>query len=340
MSKLALIAALGVLASGGVAFGAPKPPYALVKSIPLGAPDKWDYVVFDGQGERVYVAHADRLAVIDAKTDALLGNIDGIAGGTHGTGLSDATGQGFTDDGRNGLAIAFDLKTLKITRRIVADKDADAIATDKATGHVFIVEGDPGAMTVIDPKTDTAVATIKVGEGMEYATGDDHGTIYVAGNGNKDLVRIDARTNTVTARWATPDCASPHGLAYDPAGRRLFMGCLNAKMMVVNASTGAVVAELPIGHGNDAVAFDSKRRRVFATNGLEGTISAFQQTSPDAYVALAPIVTAVSGRTMAVDSATGRLYVAAADTDPPASPGGRPRPRPGTLRLMILEPTN
>jgi DNA-binding beta-propeller fold protein YncE len=339
MSKRALLAALIVLAGAGVTVAEQQPAYVLVKSVPLGAPDRWDYLVFDGASGRVYIAHGDRVAVIDGKAGKLIGEVQGIAGVTHGTGISTATGQGFTDDGRNGIAVAFDLETLKITKQIAADKDADAIVADKATGHVFIIEGDPGAITVIDPKTDTAVATIKVGEGMEYGASDDRGTIYVAGNANRDLLRIDARTNTVTAHWPTPDCASPHGLAYDAAGRRLFMGCLNSKLMVVNATSGAVVAELAIGRGNDAVAFDSRRKRVFSSNGLDGTISVYQQTTPDSYKALAPVITAVSGRTMAVDPVSGSLFVAAADTDPPATPGGRPRPRPGTLRLMILRPT-
>ena len=39
--------------------------YTLLKSIPLGAPDRWDYVVYDGQTERVYIAHGDRLAVLE-----------------------------------------------------------------------------------------------------------------------------------------------------------------------------------------------------------------------------------------------------------------------------------
>ena len=331
-----LLAVLFLVAASGVAHAAESPAYTLAKSLPLGAPDRWDYVVCDRASGRVYVAHGDRVAVVDGRAGALIGEVTGISGGTHGSGV--AGGQGFTDDGKAGVAVAFDLKTLTIVKTIPADKDADAIATDAATGHVFIIEGDPGAITVIDPGADAAVAVIKTGEKMEYAASDDHGVLYVAGNENKDLLRIDARANTVTARWPTPDCVSPHGLAYDAAGRRLFMGCINSKLMVVDARTGKVVSELPIGRGSDAIAFDARRKRVFSSNGLDGTITVYQQKTPDSYEALAPISTAVSGRTMSVDPVTGRLFVAAAETDPPATPGGRPRPRPGTLRLMMFDP--
>ena len=316
------------------------PAYTLTKSTPLGLPDRWDYVVFDKATQRVYIAHSGKVAVLDARSGDLAGEVDGIAGGTHGTGISAATGQGFTDDGMNGLAVAFDLKTLKITKQIPADKDADAIATDAATGHIFVIEGDPGAISVIDPKTDAVAATIKVGEKMEYATSDDQGFVYVAGVEKSDLIKIDARTNAVVARWATPDCARPHGLAMDKAGRRLFMGCVNSLMLVVDADSGRVVAKLPIGKGSDAIAYDPKRKRVFSPNGVDGTITIYQQTSPDTYQPLETLSTAVSGRTMAVDPATGRVYIAAAETDPNPTPGGRPHARPGTTKVMIFDPVN
>lgn len=335
-SILAVVAAL--ISSGAIA-AAPAPTYTLSMSVLLGAPDRWDYVVFDGATDRVYVAHSDKLAVIDARTEKLVGEVQGISGGTHGTAVSLRTGQGFTDDGRSGKAVAFDLKTLRIAKEIPANVDADALALDPVTGHLFVVEGDPAALTVIDPKTDAPIATIKAGEKLEYAVADGHGSIYVAGNANGDVLKIDARSNQIAARWATPGCTSPHGIAVDVRGHRAFMGCVNGVAMVVDTNTGRTVAKLPIGRGSDAVAFDPVRRRFFSSNGADGTISAYQQVSPDRYEPLPTIQTVVSARTMSVDPATGRLFVAGADTDPNPAPGARPRVRPGTLRLLIFKPS-
>lgn len=330
--------AFAALVAAAPVNAAPAPDYTLLKSVPLGTPDRWDYVVYDDQTQRVFVAHGDRLAVVDARTGNLVGQVEGIAGGTHGTAISTATHQGFTDDGRNGKAVAFDLSTLKVTRQIPADVDADAIASDRATGHLFIIEGDPAAMTVIDPRTDAPVATIKAGEKLEYGAGDGHGSIFVAGVANGDLVKVDARTNRVVAHWPTPGCTAPHGLAVDARAHRVFMGCANSVMAVVDGNSGRVVAMLPIGRGNDAVAFDSVRKRVFSSNGRDGTITVYQEQSPDRYVALAPVQTVVSARTMSVDPVTGRLFVAAADTVPSPTPGGRPQVKPGTVRLLIFTP--
>jgi DNA-binding beta-propeller fold protein YncE len=109
-------------------------------------------------------------------------------------------------------------------------------------------------------------------------------------------------------------------------------------MVVVDTGSGRVVANLPIGMGNDAVAFDPVRKRVFSSNGRDGTISVYEEQSPDRYVALAPITTMVSARTMSVDPSNGWLFVPGAESDPPATPGARPKVRPGTLRVMIFAP--
>ena len=312
------------------------PAYKPAGAIALGAPDRWDYAVFDANSRRLYVAHGDRVAVIDPQHGAVIGSVTGMAGGTHGIAISHATNQGFTDDGRAGLAVPFALDTLKAGAPIKADDDADGITFEPVTGHIFVVEGDPGAITVIDPRSDTVIATVKAGEKLEYAVAGG-GRVFAAGVGSDDLVAIDARTNAVLAHWPTPHCSKPHGLAYDAARGRLFLGCVNATMMVVDARSGKVVAELPIGRGNDAVAYDPVRRRVFSSNGVDGTVSAYQQTGADTYTALDPIATQPSGRTMTLDPATGRLFVVAADTDPNPK-GGRPIVRPGTVKVLMFDP--
>jgi len=327
----------GVLLALAASEALAAPAYKPAGVVWLGDPARWDYVVADPRGGRVYVAHGDKVAVIDARAGKLIGNVEGVQGGSHGVAISHATGQGFTDDGRNGQAIAFDLKTLAVKKRIPAADDADAIASDPVTGHVFVTEGDPAAITVVDPRTDGVVATIKVGEKMEYAVGGD-GAVFLAGVAKRDLIKVDPKSNTVVARWSTPDCEAPHGLAIDAHAHRAFMGCENSKMMVVDTRSGKVVTELAIGRGNDAVAFDPKRSRVFAANGRDGTVSVYQEVGPTVYRALPDIKTAVSGRTLAVDTTTGRLFVPVADLDPKSPSGQRPAIIPGSVRTLMFDP--
>jgi len=314
------------------------PAYSLVQSVPLGAPDRWDYVVFDAGSHRVYVAHGDRVSVVDGRDGKMIGEVVGIPGGTHGIGISAETGEGYTDDGKAGSAIAFDLTSLKVKATIPVLPDADAIAFDRASGHIFVVEGDPAKVAVIDPKTHKVLANVDVGGKAEYAVSDDRGSLYVNGEEKREIVRIDTRTNAVTAHWAISDCASPHGLAIDTRTHRLFSSCVNSVLVVVDADTGREVASAPIGRGTDAAAFDAKRNLIFSSNGVDGTLSVIAEKSAETFAPTATVTTAVTGRTMAVDPSTGRLYIAAADSDPSPTPGGRPRPRSGSLKLLFFDP--
>jgi YVTN family beta-propeller protein len=328
------------LAAGAAA--AQTPSYTLTRSVALGAPERWDYVVFDPPTGRVYVAHGDRLSVVDGKSGALIGEVTGIPGGTHGIGLSG--GKGYTDDGQAGVAVVFDPKTLKVLKTIPAAPDADGIAVDPLTGHVFVVNGNSKTLTVIDPKTDQAVATVEGGGGLEYAVAGPGGKLYVNGAENKEILRVDTRTNQVDARWPVPDCTSPHGLAIDPALHRLFTTCVNQVLTVLDTDTGAVVATLPIGAGTDGAAFDPARKRVFSSNN-DGTVTVIAENGPNNFTVAGAVTTQVTGKNMGIDPATGRLYVVVADIDPaapvPVGPNGRPgrpKPLPGTLKLLFLDP--
>jgi DNA-binding beta-propeller fold protein YncE len=345
MRRLSLITAAFLVGSAAMAI-AQTPTYKVTNKVALGAPDRWDYLVYDEPSHRLYVAHGDRVTVLDGHSGTLIGNVEGMPGGSHGIGIVASQGKGYTDDGKAGEAVAFDLKTLKVQKRIKAEDDADGIAFDKPSGHIFIVDGDSKVLTVIDPETDTVVGTVNAGGGLEYAVSGQNGKLYVDGSENKEIIRVDTATNAVDAHWKMPDCTSPHGLAIDTAAHRLFASCANAVLSVVNSDTGAVVATLPIGQGTDGAAFDPKRKLIFTSNN-DGTLSVFHEEGPQNIKALGNISTAVTGKNMTIDPQTGRLFVAVADIDPkaPVPMGangrpGRPKPLPGTLKILFLDPAN
>ena len=320
------------------------PAYHVVQTVPLGAPDRWDYLVYDRPSHRLYVSHGDTLSVLDGQSGAMVGTVTGVTGGTHGIGISAATGKGYTVDGQAGQAVAFDLKTFKTGAHLKADADADGIAFDPSSGHVFVVDGDPGKLTVVDPKTDSVITNIDLGGKLEYAVSGENGKVYVNGEANKEIVRVDTASNTVDAHWPNPGCTSPHGLAIDTASHRLFISCANAVLTVMNADTGAVLATLPIGQGSDGAAFDPKRKLAFASNN-DGTVSVIREVDARTFVSAGSIKTAVTGKNMTIDPDTGRLYVAVADIDPKAAvapgPGGRPgrpKPLPGSLKILFIDP--
>ncbi len=336
----AIALALGLAALAAPAAAQQMPHYRITKTVKIGAPDRWDYLLFDPSMNRVYISHGDRITVVDAQSGKLLGDIEGMPGGTHGIAITTG-GMGFTDDGGKAQAVMFDPKTLKVTKRIAADKDADGIAYDPKSDHVFVADGDPGMVTVIDGKSGKAIANVDARGKVEFLVAGDNGKLYVNGEERKEIVRVDIATNKVDAEWTMPYCESPHGLALDAANNRLFSTCANGMVTIMDATNGHIVASLPIGQGSDAARFDPVHKMFFSSN-FDGTITPIAEETPDKFTVLPPIKTELGARTMAIDPKSGRIFTVTADFKVNQSvPATDRRHRytivPGSAKLLILD---
>ena len=327
------ILAFAILCLAVPAQAAP-PAYTVVKEVPIGAPDKWDFVYFDTSSKRVYVSHGTEVTVVDGVTGTLIGRIPGFDT-SHGVVTVPALGRGYADSGNTRTVIVFDLKTLKPVATLPAGEDSDAMAYDAATGRVFVMDADGAAFTAIDAKTDKTLATRPLGGKPESAVSDGAGTVFINLASTNELVRLDASTLAITKRWPLSGCDSPHGLAMDTQTRRLFVSCRNDVLLVVSADDGAVVASLPIGHGTDAVAFDHNHKLAFSSNG-DGTLSVIAEQGAGTFAALGNVSTRLGARTMAVDPDSGRIFLVAGDYQPGAL-GVRRSLVPGSLRLLFLD---
>lgn len=286
--------------------------YRLARIVKLGRPNTWDYLVYDSSSGRVFVAHGNRLTVVEGANGNVVGQVGPVSGGPHGIAFDPAAGVGVTDDGRLGQAVIFNLKTLKVVKRLNVQRGADAVTFDPVSGHAFVIDGDTGDVAVIDPADKRVVTLIHIGEDLEYAVPGAHGELYVNGVTHHEIVRINTATNRVDARWPMPQCRRPHGLAMDTLTHRLFSSCQNKRLVIVNSENGSVVAAVPIGGGTDADLFDPKTELIFSSNGFDGTLSIIREVNADIFVPVGTVTTALSGRTMALDSTTGRVFIAAA----------------------------
>jgi DNA-binding beta-propeller fold protein YncE len=316
--------------------------YTLAKTVPIGAPDHWDLLTVDHESQRVYIAHGDRVTVVDLPSGKIAGNIEGFAGGTHGVAIIQALHRGFTDDGEAATANSFDTNTFKAITAIPAADDADAIAYDKVTGHLFVIDSDPGKITVIDPQTNVVIATLDGGGKLEIGVADGLGKVFVNGEAKREILRVNSRTNTIDARWPIPDCESPHGIAVDPRGHHLFSSCANGKMMVLSTQDGSVLASLPIGARTDGAAFDPISHRAFSSNG-DGTLTVIGESTPGKFAVLDTVHTAIGARTMTIDAKTGELYLVAGEvTENAAADPQDFRHRytvtPGSAKLLVYDP--
>ncbi|MBN9555364.1 MAG: YncE family protein [Alphaproteobacteria bacterium] len=329
---------IAFLVAAGAAQAATEPSYHVSKSVALGAPDRWDYVVFDAGANRVYASHGPDVTVVDAGSGAILGTIH--AGGvTHGIGVAAALGKGYTDDSEAGTVAVFDLKSFQVLRKIKVRPDADGIVYDPQSGHVLVIGGDSGTVTVIDPRSDTVLSTIDGGGALEFGVPGGNGEFYVDGADRNEIVRMNLAAGKADAHWPLPGCKTPHGLALDRLHMHLFASCGGKTMDVMDADTGRALATLPIGQGTDFAEFDPVRGLAFSSN-QDGTLSVIAERSPGKFAALKPIPTQLGARTMALDPTNGRIYLVTASMSENKGKTGRARytVTPGTVRLLFLDP--
>ena len=334
-------AALSIMIAATAAAQAAPGGYHVARSIALGGEGGWDYLTVDPAAHRLYVSHATRVQVIDTDTNAVVGEIPGTEG-VHGIALAPELGRGFTSNGRAGTVTVFDIKTLAVLDTVkVTGENPDAIAYEPTTRRVFTFNGRSANATAIDAATAKVVGTLPLGGKPEFAVADGKGRMYVNIEDKGALVAFDAKVLTVTANWPLTPCEEPSGLAIDREHRRLFAGCGNKLMAVVDGDSGRVLATLPIGAGVDANAFDPATGFAFASNG-EGTLTVVHEDTPEKFTLAGNVPTKRGARTMALDPATHRIYLATAQFGPPPSPTAeRPRPRPsivaGTFEVIVLE---
>lgn len=313
--------------------------YHLVHSFLLGGDGSWDYLTFDQSGSRLFIARSNRVMVVDPVKGSLIAEIPGTDG-VHGVALAPDLGKGFTSNGRTNSVTMFDLQTLAPTESIsIWGNVPDAIVYESASQRVLTFNGRSNDATIIDAKTGIAVATVALGGRPEFAAADGNGTVFSNLVDLSQVVAIDVRNARVVSRWPLAPCEHPAGMAMDQRSRRLFIGCGNQMMAIVNADTGKLLATLPIGKGSDAIGFDPDANLAFSSNG-DGTLTVVHEDSADQFSVVQNADSKMYARTMAVDPKRHALYLVTAQMDeaPGANPSGPPRRtvRPGTFSLFVL----
>ena len=173
----------------------------------------------------------------------------------------------------------------------------------------------------------------------EAAVADGKGKMFVNIEDKNEVVAINTTTHAVVSTWPVPGCNEPAGLDLDAKTNRLFVGCHNKVLVVLNVEDGKVVTTLPIGDGVDANAFDSETKLLFSSQG-DGTLTIIKQDSPNKFTVLQNVTTQPGARTMALDTNNHSVYLVSAEFDELAPAAGQTRPRrtmkPGTFTLLVI----
>jgi YVTN family beta-propeller protein len=313
--------------------------YHLLKKIPLGGEGGWDYVAFDSPTRRLFISRGTKVVVVNVDTGTVAGEIANTDG-VHGIAFAPELDRGFTSNGRAGTVTIFDLQTLQVIGSAKTGMNQDAIVYDPASKRVFAMNGHSNDATAIDAATGNVLGTIPVTGKPEFAVADGGGHVYVNIEDKNEELQIDTQNLKVTAQWPLAPCQEPSGLAMDVAHRRLFAGCHNEMIAVVDADSGKVVATPAIGDGVDANAFDPGTGFAFASNGMSATLTVVHEDAPDKFSVLENVATQRGARTMALDPKSHEVYLVTADFAPaPPSANENPKPRmmavPGTFVVLI-----
>jgi len=299
--------------------------YRVVTTYKVGGDGGWDYLTADSDARRIYISRATHVMVLDADSGKSVGDIPDTPG-VHGIALAPELGRGFTSNGREGTVSIFDIKTLVVSNKVKVGENPDAILYDPATKRVFTFNGRSQDSSAIDAASGKVLATIKLDGKPEFAASDAKGEVFVNIEDKSELVAIDANKMEVKAKWPLAPCEEPSGLSIDRKKRRLFVGCGNKMMAVVDADSGKVLATPPIGDGVDATTFDPETGLAFASCG-EGVLTVVKEDSPGKFSA-ENVPTQQGARTLALDSKTHNVFVVTAKFGPPpAATADNPHPR-------------
>ena len=293
-----------------------------------------DYVTVEPATGRVFVSRGTHVMVVEGATGTVVGDILNTPG-VHGAGLATKAGHGFTTNGGDQTVTMFDLKTLAQIKRIKVGPGLDGIMYDEADDKIILTNHSRpiGTLTAIDPVSGDIVATVELEDtAPEGAAADGSGHIFVNNEGKNTIQVIDARTWKATASWPLAPCEGPTGIAYDKATNRIFSGC-NKTSVIVDASTGKVVATIPNGTRVDALGWDPEKKLIFIPNGGEGNVTVVHQDSADKYSVVATVPTFAGAKTITVDPKTHNAYLFQPERGPaPPPPADAPPPAPGRGR--------
>jgi len=310
--------------------------YHLLQTIPVGGDGGWDYLTVDAGGHRLYVSHATKVVVIDTTKDAVVGEITNTPG-VHGIALAPELNRGLVTCGRENKAALVDLKTLQVLAKTETGANPDGMLYEPGRQEFYTFNGRGQSATVIDAKTGKAVATIPLGGKPEFCAADvKAGLVFNNLEDKNELVAIDTQKHAVANHWPIAPGEEASGMAFDEKNHRLFLGCGNQRMVMVDSTSGKVLASVPIGNGVDANAYDPDTQLAFASCG-DGTVTIAKEDG-DKLTVVQTLKTEKGARTMTIDPTTHKIYLASAKFEEPAPGQRRGKMVPDSFKVLVYGP--
>ena len=323
LKPLALAALATLLPFGLLAHAQDAGPYKVVKIQMVGGDGGFDYVTADPDGRNLYVARSGpqgHIGVFNLDTLAQVGDIPGTS--AHGGAVDTATGHGFAT---SRPVTMFDAKTFAILKKIDVQGNPDGYLNDAYNHHFYVLSHSAPNITVLDDKDGAILATIDIGGAPEQAATDGQGKIYVDIEDKAAIAVIDANTMKMVGKYDLSSkgggCA---GLALDAKNNILFAACRdNKNMVILSATDGHIITDLPIGNGSDGATFNPATMEAFSSQG-DGTLTVIKENSPTSFTVEQTVPTPARAKVLTLDTKTNQIYSITAEYGP--VPAAAPQP--------------
>jgi DNA-binding beta-propeller fold protein YncE len=317
-----LLAALAPLAASGLV-SAQEGPYKILNTVKVGGEGGFDYVTADPANRTLYVARsgaAGHIGVFNLDTLKQVGDIPETSG--HGAMVDDATGHGFAT---SRPVTMFDAKTFAVIKKIDVQGNPDGYLNDPVAHRFYVLSHSAPNVTVMDDKDGAVLGTIDLGGAPEQAQLDGKGKMYVDLEDKSAIAVVDTATMKMMGKYDLSSkgggCA---GLAMDTKNGILFAACREKNnMIILAASDGHIITDLPIGVGCDGATFNPATMEAFSSQG-DGTLTVIKENSPTSFAVEQTVKTPVRAKTITLDPKTGHLYLITAEYGPPPAPAAPP----------------
>ena len=341
---LLVVASAGSVGAMTTAFAEPAQPiqthYEIINRFKTGDSGGWDFLTTDNKRHQLLVTRGDNVQVIDVLSGKLLVTLTDLHG-SHGIAIADDLA--FITNGKSNCVTVVNLNTLKSIGSVnVTGTGPDAILYEPIHKRIYTMNHKSGNITVIDAVSLKVISKIEVLGELEAAVIDGKGKLFVNSEETSEVAVIDTKSSKMVAHWKLGQCEGPTGLAIDSEHDRLFSVCANNKMIVVDSSSGKLVAELHIGGKPDGAGFDAALGMAYSSNG-DGTLTIVHEDDSDHFHVVENLATQIGARTMVVDPETHHIYLPVAQYGPlPAVSAETPKPRAPILQdsfnILVIAP--
>ena len=367
------LVALALCASAASAQAPADGPYKVLKTAKVGGEGGTDYIYADVVGRKLYIPRGAVRADTVRGTPAVparitVFNLDDLTPLGEMLTAPNSQGNGAVVDAKSGHGFAssrpaltmFDAKSMQLLKSIPLDSGfaPDGIFMDDFSGRVYVGSHPTKDAMVVNAADGSVAGKIDLGGVPEQNVSDGKGTLYfILQDQPGSIAVVDTKTMKTTAHYAIGDHGRCNGLAMDVKNKILFAACAaggsppvagqppatpNPAVIMVSATDGKILGELPLPAGNDGAAFNPATMEAFITMS-NGIMTVVKEVSPTKFEFVQNLGTMNGARTIAFDSKTGHIFVMSVERGPaPANPppggrgGGAGPIIPGSFTVLMI----